>query len=91
MSHIFDALERAEAERSGIELDAFEMPTELLQIVQICFRRSESQLKKMATLWKTRGLSLTQTIRAAFPLTEHPAEPIPQAPPQPQASSAIPA
>ena len=34
MSHIFDALERAEAERSGIKLDAFEMPTELLQIVE---------------------------------------------------------
>jgi capsular exopolysaccharide synthesis family protein len=34
MSHIFDALERAEAERSGIDLNAFEMPTELLQIVE---------------------------------------------------------
>jgi capsular exopolysaccharide synthesis family protein len=34
MSHIFEALQRSEAERSGIELDAFDMPTELLQIVE---------------------------------------------------------
>jgi capsular exopolysaccharide synthesis family protein len=34
MSHIFDALQRAETERSGIELDAADMPTELLQIAE---------------------------------------------------------
>jgi capsular exopolysaccharide synthesis family protein len=34
MSHIFDALQRAEAERSGVELDAFDVPTELLQIAE---------------------------------------------------------
>lgn len=34
MSHIFDALQRAEAERSGVELDAFDVPTELLEIAE---------------------------------------------------------
>jgi capsular exopolysaccharide synthesis family protein len=34
MSHIFDALQRAEAERSGVELDAFDLPTELLEIAE---------------------------------------------------------
>ena len=34
MSHIFDALQRAETERSGVELDAFDVPTELLEIAE---------------------------------------------------------
>ena len=34
MSHIFDAMQRAEAERSGVEFDAFDVPTELLQIAE---------------------------------------------------------
>src|SRR5215471_17970913 len=34
MSHIFDALQRSEVERSGIELDATDLPTELLQIAE---------------------------------------------------------
>jgi capsular exopolysaccharide synthesis family protein len=34
MSHIFDALQRAETERSGVELDACDLPTELLQIAE---------------------------------------------------------
>jgi capsular exopolysaccharide synthesis family protein len=34
MSHIFDALQRAETERSGIELDACDLPAELLQIAE---------------------------------------------------------
>lgn len=34
MSHIFDALQRSESERSGIELDASDMPTELLQMAE---------------------------------------------------------
>jgi capsular exopolysaccharide synthesis family protein len=34
MSHIFDALQRAETERSGVELDAFDLPAELLQITE---------------------------------------------------------
>ena len=34
MSHIFEALQRAEAERSGVELDARDLPTELLQIAE---------------------------------------------------------
>jgi capsular exopolysaccharide synthesis family protein len=34
MSYIFDALQRSETERSGIELDAFDLPTELLQIAE---------------------------------------------------------
>jgi capsular exopolysaccharide synthesis family protein len=38
MSHIFDALQRAETERSGVELDAFDLPTELLQIAESAAR-----------------------------------------------------
>jgi capsular exopolysaccharide synthesis family protein len=38
MSHIFEALQRAEAERSGVELDAFDLPTELLQIAESAAR-----------------------------------------------------
>lgn len=34
MSHIFEALQRSEAERSGVELDARDLPTELLQIAE---------------------------------------------------------
>ena len=34
MSHIFDALQRSEVERSGVELDAFDLPTELLQMAE---------------------------------------------------------
>ena len=34
MSYIFDALQRSETERSGIELDAFDLPTELLQMAE---------------------------------------------------------
>jgi capsular exopolysaccharide synthesis family protein len=34
MSHIFDALQRAETERSGVELDACDLPTELLEIAE---------------------------------------------------------
>src|SRR5579863_399186 len=34
MSHIFDALQRSEAERSGIEPDAFSLATELLQTAE---------------------------------------------------------
>jgi len=70
--------------RESVECDlALHNPrlqVELLGVVQFCLRRSESQLKKMAGLWKTRGQPLTQTIRQAFPLTEHveaPAEAVP--------------
>ncbi len=38
MSHIFDALQRAEAERSGVELDAFDVPTELLEMAESAVR-----------------------------------------------------
>jgi len=34
MSYIFDALQRSETERSGIELDAFDLPAELLQMAE---------------------------------------------------------
>lgn len=34
MSHIFDALQRAEAERSGVELDDFSLANELLRIAE---------------------------------------------------------
>ncbi|MGA2439910.1 MAG: CHAD domain-containing protein [Tepidisphaeraceae bacterium] len=70
--------------RESVECDlALHNPrlqVELLGVVQLCLRRSESQLKKMAELWKTRGQSLTQTIRQAFPLTEHVDVPVEAAP-----------
>jgi CHAD domain-containing protein len=57
------------------------LQTQILSLAQLSLRKSESQLKKMANLWQTRGQSLTQTIRPAFPLTKHPsAEVEPQAP-----------
>jgi capsular exopolysaccharide synthesis family protein len=34
MSHLFEALQRSEAERSGVELDARDLPTELLQMAE---------------------------------------------------------
>ena len=57
-----------------LALHDMKLQSELLQVVQVCFRRSEAQLQKMAKLWKTRGESLTETIRQSFPLTEHPTE-----------------
>jgi capsular exopolysaccharide synthesis family protein len=42
MSHIFDALQRAEIERSGVELDTFDLPTELLQIAESNAKRRTS-------------------------------------------------
>ncbi len=64
--------------RESVECDLalhdMKLQSDLLQAVQICFRRSEAQLKKMAALWKTRGDSLTETIRQSFPLTPHPPE-----------------
>jgi len=44
---------------------------ELLSVAQVCLKKSDAQLKKMAQLWKTRGQSLAETIRGAFPLTRH--------------------
>lgn len=35
MSHIFDALQRAETERSGVELDDFSLANELLKIAEV--------------------------------------------------------
>ena len=43
MSHIFDALQRAEAERSGVELDAFDVPTELLQIAESAVKTQRAE------------------------------------------------
>jgi CHAD domain-containing protein len=50
------------------------LQSELLTVAQLCLRKSESQLKKMADLWKTRGQSLPEIIRQSFPLTPHPVE-----------------
>jgi CHAD domain-containing protein len=62
-----------------------QLQTELLGVVQLCLRRSESRLKRMAGLWKTHGQSLTQTIRQAFLLTQHV-----QSPAQPPVAEPIP-
>jgi CHAD domain-containing protein len=72
------------------------LQSELLSVTQISLRKSESQLKKMAELWKTRGESLAEIIRQSFPLTPHlietpePATASPSADPS-QESSAAPA
>jgi CHAD domain-containing protein len=47
------------------------LQSELLGVALLYLKKSDAQLKKMATLWQTRGDSLTQTIRQAFPLTQH--------------------
>ena len=47
------------------------LQSELLSVAQVCLKKSDAQLKKMAQLWKTRGQSLAETIRGAFPLTRH--------------------
>jgi capsular exopolysaccharide synthesis family protein len=48
MSHIFDALQRAETERSGFELDAFDVPTELLQIAESAARAQSAPVTPRA-------------------------------------------
>jgi capsular exopolysaccharide synthesis family protein len=50
MSHIFDALQRAETERSGVELDAFDLPTELLQIAESSVKRHDATLTTVAQI-----------------------------------------
>ena len=50
------------------------LQSELLTVAQLTLRKSESQLKKMADLWKSRGQSLTEIIRQSFPLTPHPVD-----------------
>jgi CHAD domain-containing protein len=47
------------------------LQSELLSVAQLCLKKSDVQLKQMAQLWKTRGQSLAETIRRAFPLTQH--------------------
>ncbi|MFY9743481.1 MAG: CpsD/CapB family tyrosine-protein kinase [Candidatus Sulfotelmatobacter sp.] len=59
MSYIFDALQRAETERSGVELDTFDLPTELLEI-------AESAVKP-----QTAGpASVAQLAEFEFPIAE---------------------
>jgi CHAD domain-containing protein len=45
---------------------------QLLSLAQLVLRKAESQLKKMAALWQTRGPWLAETIREAFPLSVRP-------------------
>jgi capsular exopolysaccharide synthesis family protein len=54
MSHIFDALQRAETERSGVELDACDLPTELLQIAESTEKAQAEAIKAASQLPKTR-------------------------------------
>jgi capsular exopolysaccharide synthesis family protein len=42
MSHIFDALQRSETERSGVELDTLGLPTDLLQRAESSARRRDA-------------------------------------------------
>lgn len=70
-----------ESVESDLVLHDPRLQAQILSLAQVSLRKAESQLKKMANLWQTRGQSLTQTIRQAFPLTKHPAAEIePQAP-----------
>ncbi len=79
--------------RESVDCDlALHDPTlqsQILSFAQLSLRKSESQLKKMAKLWQTHGDSLTQTIRQAFPLTEHPAAEIEPQPPAVAADVAL--
>jgi capsular exopolysaccharide synthesis family protein len=72
MSHIFDALQRAEAERSGVELDAFDVPTELLEIAESAVR------SQIAEAVPAAASQISQAQLAAFEprtLTDSPAPP----------------
>lgn len=71
MSHIFDALQRAEAERSGVELDAFDVPTELLEIAESAVR---------AQIAEPVSAPATQVAEPQFPVLE-PRTPIEDPPP----------
>jgi hypothetical protein len=48
-----------------------QLQMQMLKLTQLTLGKSQGQLNKMATLWKTRGEWLVQTIREAFPLTKH--------------------
>jgi CHAD domain-containing protein len=61
-----------ESAECDLALHDLPLQTQLLNLAQQSLRKAESQLKKMSNLWQTRGESLTQTIRAVFPLTKHP-------------------
>lgn len=65
MSHIFDALQRAEAERSGVELDAFDVPTELLEIAESAVR---AQIAEPAP--SPAAAPMTQIAEPQFPAIE---------------------
>jgi CHAD domain-containing protein len=58
-----------ESVKCDLALHSPRLQSELLSIAQLYLRKSELQLKKMGQLWKTRGQSLADTIRQAFPLT----------------------
>jgi CHAD domain-containing protein len=47
-----------------------ELQRQILALAQITLRKAQAQLRKMSTLWKSRGPWLTQTIRQTFPLTK---------------------
>jgi CHAD domain-containing protein len=86
--------------RESVECDLAlhdpKLQSDLLSVAQLYLKKSDTQLKKMAALWKTRGESLAQTIRQALPLTQHlEPEPEPETPheqptptPEPQAAPA---
>ena len=59
MSYIFDALQRSETERSGIELDASDLPTELLQMSEtaVATNETESTSAGLASVAKTSAVS----------------------------------
>jgi len=61
----------SESVASDLALHNPALQGDILGLAQTTLKRSESQMKKMATMWQTRGPSLTQTIRQAFPLTKH--------------------
>ncbi len=65
MSYIFDALQRSETERSGIELDAFDLATELLQMSEtaVATKDSEPQIISQPPELKTPA---TEEVEEAF-------------------------
>jgi capsular exopolysaccharide synthesis family protein len=86
MSHIFDALQRAEAERSGVELDAFDVPTELLQIAESALKAQvmasapapETINAEISTLDVKNLVAELAAPATAAPATAAPARALPQ-------------
>jgi CHAD domain-containing protein len=60
-----------ESVESELALHDPQLQIQVLKLTQLTLGKSQGQLNKMGTLWKTRGEWLVGTIGEAFPLTRH--------------------